>query len=46
MPFGEYVPFRGVLEALGAPLDEVPNDAVAGDGPGVRSSCPTALGWA
>ena len=33
MPFGEYVPFRGLLEALGAPLDEVPNDAVAGQRP-------------
>ncbi|HZB39619.1 MAG TPA: apolipoprotein N-acyltransferase, partial [Ilumatobacter sp.] len=36
VPFGEYVPFRGVLEALGAPLDEVPNDAVAGQDPAVN----------
>ena len=35
-----------LLEALGAPLDEVPNDAVAGHGPGRQSSCPTARGWA
>ncbi len=33
VPFGEYVPLRGLLEALGAPLDQVPNDAVAGSGP-------------
>ena len=24
MPFGEYVPLRGLLEALGAPVDQVP----------------------
>jgi apolipoprotein N-acyltransferase len=36
VPFGEYVPFRGLLEALGAPLDEVPNDAVAGQDPAVN----------
>jgi apolipoprotein N-acyltransferase len=36
VPFGEYVPFRGVLEALGAPLDEVPNDAVSGRDPAVN----------
>ena len=35
VPFGEYVPFRGVLEALGAPLDEVPSDAVRGRDPAV-----------
>jgi apolipoprotein N-acyltransferase len=33
VPFGEYVPLRGVLESLGAPLDQVPSDAVAGTGP-------------
>lgn len=36
VPFGEYVPFRGLLEALGAPLDEVPNDAVSGQDPAVN----------
>ena len=35
VPFGEYVPLRGLLEALGAPLDQVPTDAVAGTGPAV-----------
>ena len=33
VPFGEYVPLRGLLEALGAPIDLVPRDAVAGTGP-------------
>jgi apolipoprotein N-acyltransferase len=32
VPFGEYIPMRGFLEALGLPVDQVPNDAVAGDG--------------
>jgi apolipoprotein N-acyltransferase len=36
VPFGEYVPFRGLLEALGAPLDEVPSDAVAGRDPALN----------
>ena len=35
VPFGEYVPLRGFLEALGAPVDQVPHDAVAGTTPAV-----------
>lgn len=36
VPFGEYVPLRGLLEALGAPLERVAGDAVRGrDGPAV-----------
>lgn len=35
VPFGEYIPLRGLLEALGAPVDRVPNDAIAGTGPAV-----------
>jgi len=35
VPFGEYVPLRGPLEALGAPLDQIPSDAVRGRGPAV-----------
>jgi apolipoprotein N-acyltransferase len=33
VPFGEYMPLRGFLHALGAPTDLVPRDAVAGKGP-------------
>jgi apolipoprotein N-acyltransferase len=33
VPFGEYVPGRSLLEALGAPLDQIPSDAIAGRGP-------------
>lgn len=33
VPFGEYVPLRGVLEALGAPLENVASDATAGRDP-------------
>lgn len=33
VPFGEYMPMRGLLEALGAPTNLVPRNAVAGTGP-------------
>ncbi|MEO7370839.1 MAG: apolipoprotein N-acyltransferase [Ilumatobacteraceae bacterium] len=33
VPFGEYMPLRGLLHAFGAPTDLVPRDAVAGKGP-------------
>lgn len=33
VPFGEYMPLRGLLDSLGAPVDLVPRDAVAGTGP-------------
>jgi len=33
VPFGEYVPLRGILEALGAPIEQVGRDATAGTGP-------------
>ena len=33
VPFGEYMPMRGLLKALGAPVDLVPRNAVAGTGP-------------
>src|SRR5262249_41626300 len=36
VPFGEYVPFRGLFQWLGAPLGEVPNDAVSGRDPAVN----------
>jgi apolipoprotein N-acyltransferase len=35
VPFGEYVPLRGILEALGAPVDRIADDAIAGTGPAV-----------
>lgn len=35
VPFGEYMPLRGFLKSLGAPVDLVPRDAVAGTGPAV-----------
>lgn len=35
VPFGEYMPLRSILRALGAPVDQVPRDAVAGTGPAV-----------
>jgi apolipoprotein N-acyltransferase len=33
VPFGEYVPLRDLLDTLGAPVDQVPSNAVAGTGP-------------
>jgi apolipoprotein N-acyltransferase len=38
VPFGEYMPMRGLLQALGAPTDLVPRDAIAGHGPAVLNS--------
>ena len=35
VPFGEYMPLRDTLAAIGAPVDQVPRDAVAGTGPAV-----------
>ena len=35
VPFGEYMPFRGLLDALGAPTDLVPTDAIRGRDPAV-----------
>lgn len=32
VPYGEYVPLRPLLSAVGAPVDMVPRDAIAGDG--------------
>jgi apolipoprotein N-acyltransferase len=35
VPFGEYVPLRDLLETLGAPVDQVPTNAVPGTTPAV-----------
>ena len=35
VPFGEYMPLRSLLSAIGAPTNLVPRDAVAGTGPAV-----------
>lgn len=35
VPFGEYMPLRGALDAIGAPVHLVPRDAVAGATPAV-----------
>lgn len=49
VPFGEYMPMRGFLAALGAPTDLVPRDAVAGDAPGIlyteRAAIGVAISW-
>ncbi|MEX2625575.1 MAG: apolipoprotein N-acyltransferase [Ilumatobacteraceae bacterium] len=47
VPFGEYVPLRGLLEALGAPIDQIRRDAISGTVPAVLdlpSSDPDAPG--
>ncbi len=53
VPFGEYMPIRGLLDAVGAPTDLVPRDAVAGSGPAyldipigdVRVRAATVISW-
>lgn len=41
VPFGEYIPLRGVLAAIGAPVNRVPRDALAGSEPAILD-IPTA----
>jgi apolipoprotein N-acyltransferase len=43
VPFGEYVPFRDVLQRVVSRLDRVPRDFVAGDRPGVLQLGPATV---
>ena len=43
VPFGEYMPMRPFLKSLGAPVDQVPRDALAGTGPAILD-VPTSTG--
>ena len=43
VPFGEYVPFRGVLGSFISRLDRIPRDFVAGDEPGVLDLGPLTV---
>jgi apolipoprotein N-acyltransferase len=36
VPFGEYVPLRGLLEAIGAPVDQVRTNAIPGEAPAIN----------
>ena len=40
VPFGEFVPMRGLLEAVGAPVDRIPRDAMAGNDTATLPACP------
>ncbi|MGD9795852.1 MAG: apolipoprotein N-acyltransferase, partial [Acidimicrobiia bacterium] len=44
VPFGEYMPMRSILEALGAPTNLVPKDAVSGRSPAVTDLATSRLG--
>lgn len=43
VPFGEYIPFRGLIEWL-PPLQRVPRDGVAGEGPSVIDAAGATIG--
>jgi apolipoprotein N-acyltransferase len=44
VPFGEYMPLRSFLSALGAPTDLVPRNAIEGKGPAVLDVANTKAG--
>ena len=43
VPFGEFVPMRGLLEAVGAPVDRIPRDAQAGTGLSILRAANTTI---
>ena len=43
VPFGEFVPMRGLLEAVGAPVDRIPRDAKAGNNTAVLRAADTTI---
>jgi len=49
VPFGEFVPLRGLLQSLGAPVERIPRDARAGEGPALLrvgdSVLAVAISW-
>jgi apolipoprotein N-acyltransferase len=44
VPFGEYMPLRGFLSAVGAPTDLVPRNAIEGEGPAALDIAGTTAG--
>ncbi len=43
VPFGEFVPMRGLLEAVGAPVDRIPRDARAGHDTAILRAADTTI---
>jgi len=43
VPFGEFVPMRGLLEAVGAPVDRIPRDAMAGHDRAILRAAETTI---
>ena len=43
VPFGEFVPMRGLLEAVGAPVDRIPRDALAGNDTAILRTADTTI---
>ena len=43
VPFGEFVPMRGLLEAVGAPVDRIPRDALAGNDTAILDAADTTI---
>ena len=43
VPFGEFLPMRGLLEAVGAPVDRIPRDAQAGKDTAILRAADTTI---